>query len=164
MRNEKRAICWGLIALGIGILLALLIVPAHASECGMRNAECGIKTESPPPLSSPRWGEDERASKIAALAAFAAVDWKMSVDMIIVDRTHYEANRLLGRYPSRRDLLLFGAAGIALTWLATEILGTDMVLDAALSSERWNIEDNVRTDQGYETRSKSIPIIVTWRW
>lgn len=61
-----RAIFWIMTALLIGAVLAILLVrPAHASECGMRSAECGVnnKTET---LDSRDLAEMKRLEAIVA--------------------------------------------------------------------------------------------------
>lgn len=130
-----------LIALLIGILLALLFVPRARAA-------------------------DDAGEKFAILAAYAWVDYDQSAGGVTPGGGAVELNPLLGEHPSRRDMLAFGAAGLGLLWLASELLPAPwatIVVDSALTSEQWNIEDNVLAEQG-RRRFEGIPIILTLRF
>ncbi len=148
---------YALIALLAGLLLALLIVPARASDCGLRIADCGLK--------------DERLEKLMVLASFAAIDYNQSVDLFFNRTGYYEINPILGKHPSRRDMLVFGAAGMGLLWGAAELLeragyprAAQVLVDSALSSEQLNIEDNALVADGRQRRIDAVPVMLTWRW
>jgi hypothetical protein len=135
-----RAMYWLLAALLVGALLALLVVPAHA--------------------------EEQRTEKLAVLAAMAWIDYDQSAGWVTPGGRTYELNPILGEHPSRGDMLAFGATGLGLLWLAGEVLPepwATVVLDSAITSERWNIEDNVLARDG-RRRINAVPVIITWRW
>lgn len=157
-----RALYWALAALLAGIILTLLIVPAHGYEFIVRSPEFVAEK---PDLQTPSW--TPRTTGLLQLAAYAAVDYGQSTEAFFKREGHYELNPLLNERPSRRDLLAFGAAGIALTWLAGEVLPhpwAQIVLDSALASEGWNIEDNVRAADHAPRRINATPVIITLRW
>lgn len=153
-----------LIALLIGMLLALLAVPAGAADFGVQFHA------GPSPLSSPRGGEDETEKKLIVLAAYAAVDYGQSCEAFYRGghfANSYELNPVLGERPTRRDMLAFGAAGIGLTWLLSEVLPepwSAVLVDSVLASERLNVEENRRVQNGERRRMDSIPVVITWRW
>jgi hypothetical protein len=147
--SAYRAAKLALIALLIGLLLIALVIPAHAETSAM----------------------DEKTQTILALAAFAAIDYNQSCDMFYSRQGYYEINPVLGKHPSRRGMLVFGTAGIGLLWGGAEILeragyprAARVLVDSALSSEQWNIEDNVLVADGKHRRIDAIPIVLTWRW
>jgi hypothetical protein len=113
----------------------------------------------------------ERIEKIAVLAAFAAIDYRQSCDIFYGRQGHYELNPVIGKQPSRRGMLAFGTMGIGLLWGGAELLeragyprAAQVLVDSALSSEQWNIEDNVLLTDGKQRRINAVPIVLTWRW
>ena len=112
-------------------------------------------------------GDDERMEKFLILATYAAIDYNQSAGWVTPGGGAYELNPILGKHPTRRDMLAFGAAGMGLLWLATEILPEpwdQIALDSALSSEQFNIEDNVSVENGRQRRINAMPIIITFRF
>ena len=78
-----------------------------------------------------------------------------------------ELNPVLGKHPSRGDMLAFGVSGTGLLWLSMEILPepwATIVVDSVLASERFNIEDNASVLQSRSRRINAVPIILTFRF
>ena len=60
-----------------------------------------------------------RTSQLAMLSSFMAIDYKQSADMFYGSSGYYEINPILGKNPSRQDMLAFGAAGMGILWLVS---------------------------------------------
>lgn len=106
---------------------------------------------------------DEKHERLAVLATLAAIDYDQSAGWVTPGGRAIEINRLLGPQPTRKDMLMFGTASIAVAWALSEVFG-EWVLDSAITSEAWNIEDNRLLQEGRRRRINAIPLIVTVRW
>ena len=120
------------------------------------------------------WGS-ETTEQIAILASFALVDYSQSVDMFFNNTGYYELNPVLGPYPSRTDLLGFGAIGVGLTYLVAGLLPDSwrgIAMDSIIATERLNIEDNRLVYKGWNSdgpplRGRTmtgIPIVVSMKF
>ena len=112
----------------------------------------------------PAWSD--RMMSFAMLTAYAAIDFDQSAGWVTPGGGTYELNPALGKHPTRQDMLAFGVVGIGLLYLASEVLPEPwgrIVLDSAVSSEQFNIEDNVRAKEG-QRLIEAIPIIITMRF
>ena len=101
------------------------------------------------------------------MGAFAAIDYSQSVEMFFHRKGYHELNPVLGRHPSRVSMLSYGIAALAMLYVGTTQLPEPwgrILLDSAISSEAWNIEDNQRIMEGLPRRINAIPIILTFRW
>lgn len=101
------------------------------------------------------------------LAAYAWIDYGQSAGWVTPGGGASELNPILGVHPTRADMLTFGVVGMGLLYLATEILPEPwdrIVLDSAISTERFNIKDNVAVENNLQRRINAIPIIVTVRF
>ena len=137
-----RAACWIILAFFIGCMIVIMANAAHATE-------------------------SDRLQKFSVLASYAAIDYSQSADLFYHRSGYYEINPILGKQPSRRDMLAFGAVGMALLYFSTKILPdswSNVLIDSAISSEGWNIEDNVLVSNAYHRRINAVPVIVTLRW
>ena len=108
-----------------------------------------------------------RTTQFVALSSFMAIDYKQSCDMFYGSSGYYEINPILGKNPSRQDMLAFGAAGMGILWLVSETLPESwatVVIDSVITSEQWNIEDNVHVKNGEQRRINAVPLIVTVRF
>ena len=108
----------------------------------------------------------DRTMSFAMLTAYAAIDLDQSAGWVTPGGGTYELNPALGKHPTRQDMLAFGVVGIGLLYLASEVLPEPwgrIVLDSAVSSEQFNIEDNVRAKEGRRL-IEAIPIIITMRF
>lgn len=111
-------------------------------------------------------GDDERMEKFLILATYAAIDYNQSAGWVTPGGGTYELNPALGKHPTRQDMLAFGAVGMGLLYLASEVLPEPwdrIVVDSAVTTEGFNIEDNVRAMEG-RRRMEAIPIIITVRF
>jgi hypothetical protein len=114
----------------------------------------------------------ERTTSFAVLAAFSWIDYEQSVGVVTPGGlSPGDLNPILGKHVTRQEMLAFGVAGIGLVYLATEILPDPwgkIVLDSAVASEQFNIEDNVRGEnarwRGYVRRIEGVPILITVRF
>lgn len=105
--------------------------------------------------------------KLATLAAYAYVDYDQSTGVVTPGGSSVEGNPLLGDHPSREDMLMFGAAGIGLAYIATEILPEPwdrIVLDSVLASEQFNIEENALVLDGKKRKINGIPFILRFEF
>lgn len=109
----------------------------------------------------------EKQQKILLLAAYAVIDYQQSAGWVTPGGTAVELNPLLGDHPERRDMLIFGVVGMSSLLIVSEIAPdpwATIIIDSALSSELFNIEDNVRVKEGQRRRINAVPIIVTFRF
>ena len=145
-----RAMYWIMTALLIGIVLALLLVPAKAKA-----GDLSIEQRA------------EHMEKLAVLAAYAVIDYRQSCEMFYSRAGYYENNPILGPHPSRASMAAFGVAGMGLTYIAGEILPdpwATVVLDSVIASEQYNIEENARVEAGQQRRISGVPIIISIRF
>ena len=112
----------------------------------------------------PAWSD--RTMSFAMLTVYAAIDFDQSAGWVTPGGGTYELNPALGKHPTRQDMLAFGAVGMGLLYLASEVLPEPwdrIVVDSAVTTEGFNIEDNVRAMEG-RRRMEAIPIIITVRF
>jgi hypothetical protein len=115
----------------------------------------------------PKGNANEFHESLALLSCFALIDYYQSYDAFYNKTGYYEINPLLGNQPSQLDMLVFGAAGISALFLAGKFLPefwSQILIDSALASELWNIEDNARLMEGQKRRTESIMIIISVRF
>jgi hypothetical protein len=113
----------------------------------------------------------ERTTSFAVLAAYAAIDFDQSAGLVTPGGRTNELNPILGEHPTRQDMLAFGVVGMGLLYLASEILPEPwdrIVVDSAVTSEGFNIEENVRAEnarwRGFARRIEGMPILITVRF
>lgn len=104
---------------------------------------------------------EERTETVITLAAFAAVDYHQSVEIFSRPGT-YELNPILGSDPSRRDMAVFGAAGLALVALLERAGAPDWMLRSITETERINIEMNRELLNG--RRRETLCYVFSARW
>ena len=108
-----------------------------------------------------------RRDEVVALAAFALVDYKQSTDAFFKRGHHDEVNPLLGKQPSRGELLTFGLIGTGLTYLVEEILPESwsrLAVRSIVKSEQMNIEWNRIVAEGYKRPARIVPIVISWEF
>ena len=107
---------------------------------------------------------DERLDKLTILTVLATIDYTQSAE-IFYHRTGYaELNPILGKQPSRSDMITFGVVSIGLLALLPDKPWARVLIDSAITSEYWNVEDNRAVLSGQGRRINAIPIIVTFRF
>lgn len=117
----------------------------------------------------------ETAEKLAVVTTFALVDYNQSVDMFYKQTGYHEVNPLLGRSPSRSELITFGTAGLGALYIAALTLPDpwrQIALDSVIATEQLNIEENRRVYQGWNTDGPplqgrtfdTIPILISFRF
>ena len=112
----------------------------------------------------PVWSD--RDISFAMLTAYAAIDYDQSAGLVTPGGALSELNPVIGEHPTRQDMLAFGAVGMGLLYLASKVLPEPwdrIVVDSAVTSEGFNIEDNVRAMEG-RRRIEATPIIITVRF
>jgi hypothetical protein len=81
----------------------------------------------------------------------ALQDYNHSVDKIL-QGDKIELNPILGKNPSRSDFAAFGLAGVTATFLCEKYLPDSWfkttLLYSIIETERYNIEENERTEYG----------------
>jgi hypothetical protein len=110
---------------------------------------------------------NENDERLFILASLAAVDYNQSAGFVTPGGGAVELNPLLGDHPSRGDMLAFGSVSMGLAWAASKILPEPwdrIVLDSAISSEKWNIEENKLVRDGKRRSIQAVPIIITVRF
>lgn len=91
--------------------------------------------------------------RVATLATMAVIDYNQSCKMFYGANSanHYELNPVLGRKPSRNDLLAFGVAGVGSVYLLDVIMDDstfkNVLLDSILATEKMNIEWNKQVSE-----------------
>jgi len=119
------------------------------------------------------WLDDEMNQQILQLGAYALIDYDQSATAFYnppSGQRFIEINPILGEQPERKDLIAFGVAGVGAVYLLKEILpdnwntAKQILIDSVLSSEQFNIEENVRVALGKKRIINAIPIILTFRW
>lgn len=111
--------------------------------------------------------ESTAADHLGILLIMAAVDYDQSSGMFYNRGGYYELNPVLGKQPSRSDMLAFGAIGISVVYLASEFLPESLgklFMDSVVASEQWNIEDNALLMDGKRRRIEGIPLILSIRF
>lgn len=103
--------------------------------------------------------------KIQFLILLSAVDYKQTVDSVIKQPDkYYEANPVIGKHPTRGNLLAFGLSGIAGVYFLQkqEFLNKTLsriIVDSVIASETMNIWENEYTN--YQDKINShVPIII----
>jgi hypothetical protein len=117
------------------------------------------------------WFSDETNQKILQLGTYGLIDYDQTADALYSGGNRYkEINPILGEHPERKDLAAFGIAGVGIIYLAKEILpknwtkAKEILVDSALSTEQFNIEENQRVQAGQKRQMNAIPIILNFRW
>lgn len=113
----------------------------------------------------------ERVEKMALLTAYAVIDYRQSCEAFYTTDGYFpygpELNPILGKTPTRRDMIVFGAAGISVLAVALYVLPEswgDVLLDSALTTQGANIEANQTILQDMNIRRTALPIMLTWRF
>lgn len=110
---------------------------------------------------------NEHNQRIVELAVYSIIDYRQSTEMFFEREGYYELNPILGKEPTRQDMLVFGGVGIMLVYLLSDNLpepwGT-ILLDSVITSEQKNIEQNQRLLNNFTRDYDSIPIMITIRW
>lgn len=118
---------------------------------------------------------DEISEQVAVIVSFAFIDYNQSVDMFFKSEGYHEVNPILGPSPSRGDLIAFGAIGVGLSYVIAETIPNpwkQIAIDSIIATERFNIEENRRAYQGWNTEGPpllgrsihSIPIMISFRF
>ncbi len=130
-----------------------------------------IIIDSPPAIV-----ESELVNDIALLSSYAVIDYLQSVEMFFNNTGYHEVNPILGKYPSREDMLMFGGIGIAATVVLGSVLPDTwrrIVLDSIIATEQLTIEDNRKLAEGWSqdgppirgrTMKGGIPIVISLRY
>lgn len=135
----------------IGLLMMLLFSPyAHAGEAFNLETFFAI-----PQLDD--------LQKIIYLTVLAAEDYRQTVETVVKQpNRYYEMNPVLGKHPGRRDLMLFGAAGIAATAMISRINYSfaRILVDSIIATEEANVWEN----EYAMDRRASMPIMAVMSW
>ena len=119
------------------------------------------------------WLDDEMNQQILQLGIYGLIDYNQSATAFYnppAGKRYIEINPILGEQPERKDLIAFGVAGVGTVYLLKEILpdnwntAKQILIDSVLSTEQFNIEENVRVALGQKRIMNTIPIILTFRW
>lgn len=122
-----------------------------------------------------RAGDESRTADFALLMSFAVIDYNQSVNMFYQSQGYYEVNQVLGKGPTRGDMIAFGMIGVGLTYLLSDMLPEPwnrILIDSVIASEKRNIEENRRVYSGWNTEGpplrgremNAIPIVISLRF
>ncbi len=104
--------------------------------------------------------------KLSYLAVLAVVDYRQTVTSVVARPDQYqELNPVLGPHPGRKDLLIFGGAGIACVWAIAEYLPDGwikpVIVDSIVATEQVNVRENRDVDL-YGSRRTGMPLMVVF--
>jgi hypothetical protein len=119
--------------------------------------------------------DENRTADFALLMSFAVIDYNQRVNMFYESQGYYEVNQVLGKSPTRGDMIAFGMIGVGLTYLLSDMLPEPwnrILIDSVIASEMRNIEENRRVYSGWNTEGpplrgremNAIPIIISLRF
>jgi len=84
--------------------------------------------------------------KLMTLASFAMIDYQQSVKMFYKSDGIHEINPVLGRTPTREDMMAFGLTGMTLAYGINRYMPEGgfkkFLFDSIIATERLNIEEN----------------------
>lgn len=110
---------------------------------------------------------DERVEKFATLASFAFVDYNQSAGLVTPGGKATELNPVLGKHPSRAQMLAFGLESFVALYVATELLPRSfgrVLLDSVIATEQLNIEENREVLDGRKRSFNGIALVVAIQW
>lgn len=116
--------------------------------------------------AAPSQADDSRES-LTVLMAFALVDYDQSSELFYHRSGYHEMNPIMGKYPARADMAVFGIVGISAVYLSQKLLPkpwAQVVMDSVLASEQFNIQEIARIMQGEKRHIQGVPILLSFRF
>ena len=105
----------------------------------------------------------EPSQKITCLAVLSIADYFQTVERVVNNPDRYEEkNPLLGKYPRKEQLALFGITGISTAFLISKIENpiAQIAVDSIIASEELNVWINEHSHRGNNT----VPIMIVARF